>query len=341
MPKPANPPSPPTPPTKGNFAPVADDEHFVVQEDNGMFISLADLLAGDTDRNKDDTLSIISVQNEVNGQVLLGNGPTLRWGPDQNFFGTASFEYTVSDGKGGFDTGLVTITVTPVNDAPVVSGPVTLEAIPQLSGVRHITQAELLANARDVDSASLTATALTIAAGGGTLRDNGNGTWDYTPPPNDDTAVSFSYTVSDGSLTTQGTATLDIGLVNYVRDNPDVYFEGLEGQAGEKDIFIFDWTRMNIPAGESFAVVEYLQGFEFGVDLITLVSQTGVGGIGSGSISSALGINDPAIGDMLVSFSLPGLATGGQIVVVDVPYTPHGQTSMATWYSYDPFAGVG
>src|SRR6185369_8748510 len=79
---------------------------------------------------------------------------------------------------------------------------------------RVITQAELLANAGDVDGPSLTATNLSVASGAGTLTDNHDGTWTYTPALNDDSAVAFSYTVSDGSLTAAGTASLEITPVN-------------------------------------------------------------------------------------------------------------------------------
>ncbi len=41
---------------------------------------------------------------------------------------------------------------------------------------------------------ALTATGLTISSGAGSLIDNGDGTWTYTPALNDDTSVSFSYT---------------------------------------------------------------------------------------------------------------------------------------------------
>ena len=57
----------------------------------------------------------------------------------------------------------------------------TLAAIAEDSGARLITQAQLLANATDVDGPSLTAINLAIASGNGTLVDNGNGTWSYTP----------------------------------------------------------------------------------------------------------------------------------------------------------------
>ena len=99
------------------------------------------------------------------------------------------------------------------NVAPVTSA-VTLATIAEDSAARLITQAELLANASDVDSTSLSATNLAISAGGGTLVDNGDGSWTYTPALNDDTSVSFSYSVSDGTASVAGSATLDITPVN-------------------------------------------------------------------------------------------------------------------------------
>jgi large repetitive protein len=74
------------------------------------------------------------------------------------------------------------------------------------SGPRLITQAQLLANAADVDGPSLTATGLAISTGSGSLVNNGDGTWTYTPALNDDTNITFTYTVSDGSLSAAGSS---------------------------------------------------------------------------------------------------------------------------------------
>jgi Ca2+-binding RTX toxin-like protein len=41
--------------------------------------------------------------------------------PEANYSGTATFQYTVSDGHGGTDTATVTLQVSPENDAPVVT----------------------------------------------------------------------------------------------------------------------------------------------------------------------------------------------------------------------------
>ncbi|MDH3209578.1 MAG: cadherin-like domain-containing protein, partial [Burkholderiaceae bacterium] len=77
-----------------------------------------------------------------------------------------------------------------------------------------ITQAELLVNASDVDGPSLTATGLAISTGLGSLVDNGDGTWTYTSALNDDSAVAFSYTITAGTDTVAGSASLDITPVN-------------------------------------------------------------------------------------------------------------------------------
>ncbi|TWB71022.1 cadherin-like domain-containing protein, partial [Bradyrhizobium sacchari] len=99
------------------------------------------------------------------------------------------------------------------NHAPTTSA-VTLTAIAEDSGAHLITQAMLLVNASDADGDQLTASNLQISGGSGNLVNNNNGTWTYTPALNDDTSVSFSYKVSDGFLTVNGSATLDITPVN-------------------------------------------------------------------------------------------------------------------------------
>ncbi|MFZ3260033.1 MAG: retention module-containing protein, partial [Thiobacillus sp.] len=121
--------------------------------------------------------------------------------------------------------------VTPLNDAPTTSA-VTLAAIAEDSGARTITQAELLANAADIDGDTLAASGLAISAGDGTLVDNGNGTWSYTPASNDDSNVSFSYTISDGAGgTVGGSATLDITPVNDAPTATAVSASGAEDAA--------------------------------------------------------------------------------------------------------------
>jgi VCBS repeat-containing protein len=175
----------------------------------------ASVLANDSDADlPNDTLSATIGVGPAHGSLTLNADGTFSYTHDgtENF--SDVFTYIVSDADGGVsDTGTVSITVNPFNDAPTTS-PVTLAAIAEDSGARTITQAELLANAADIEGDSLTAAGLTISAGGGALVDNLDGTWDYAPAANDDTSVSFSYTISDGTDTVAGSATMDITPVN-------------------------------------------------------------------------------------------------------------------------------
>ncbi len=157
------------------------------------------------------TATNLAISSGSGTLVDNGNG-TWTYTPALNDDAAVSFSYTVTDGSLSA-AGSATLDITPVNDAPVTT-PVTLTAIAEDSGARVITQAELLANASDVDGPSLTATGLAIASGSGTLVNNGDGSWTYTPASNDDSSASFSYTVTDGSLGVAASATLDITPVN-------------------------------------------------------------------------------------------------------------------------------
>ncbi|MDZ7889619.1 MAG: retention module-containing protein [Pseudomonas sp.] len=128
-----------------------------------------------------------------------------------NNAGTLSDTFIVRSADGTAQT--ITVTINGNNDAPTTA-PVTLGAIAEDSGTRLITQAELLGNASDVDGPSLTASNLTIASGNGSLISNGDGTWNYTPAANDDSSVTFNYSVTDGSLSANGSASLDLTPVN-------------------------------------------------------------------------------------------------------------------------------
>ena len=54
----------------------------------------------------------------MNGTVSLVNGQ-ITFTPDADYSGAAAFDYTVSDGKSGTDTGTVTVDVTAVQEPPV------------------------------------------------------------------------------------------------------------------------------------------------------------------------------------------------------------------------------
>ena len=102
-----------------NDAPVASGDAATLAEDSSTSI---DVLANDTDVDSGETasLSIASFGQGTNGAVQEVGGE-LVYTPDADFNGTDSFTYTVEDVNGVTDSATVNVTVTPVNDAPLLS----------------------------------------------------------------------------------------------------------------------------------------------------------------------------------------------------------------------------
>ena len=92
-----------------NDAPDAVNDSYTATSTEPFVIAQTALLANDTDIEAN-TLSILSVQNPSNGTVSLV-GSNVVFTPIAGFSGTATFTYTVTDGKGGTDTATVSVYV--------------------------------------------------------------------------------------------------------------------------------------------------------------------------------------------------------------------------------------
>ncbi|HWU86634.1 MAG TPA: Ig-like domain-containing protein, partial [Kofleriaceae bacterium] len=188
--------------TPVNDPPVAGNDTATTAEDTPLVISTAALLANDTDVDGP-SLSISAVGGAINGTVSLSGG-TVTFTPNANFFGTASFTYTVTDGT-AIATGVVTVTVTPVDDAPVAVDDV---ASVQADTSLVISHAVLLANDTDIDGPALSIVAVqnpsngTVSLGATTIT--------FTPSAGFIGAASFDYVVSDGTLTDVGTVAVTV-----------------------------------------------------------------------------------------------------------------------------------
>ncbi|OXD01543.1 RTX toxin, partial [Vibrio parahaemolyticus] len=101
--------------TPVNDAPVAKDDIATTQEDTAVTI---DVLTNDTDVDGDKlSIESASVPKEQ-GTVEVVDGK-LVFTPAENFNGDAEITYTVTDGE-LTDEAKVTVTVNPVNDAPII-----------------------------------------------------------------------------------------------------------------------------------------------------------------------------------------------------------------------------
>ncbi|MFP2935017.1 cadherin-like domain-containing protein, partial [Pyxidicoccus sp. 3LG] len=108
------------------------------------------------------------------------------------YFGTATFEYTVSDGT-STSASTVTVTVNPVHDAPAA---VADTAQTDEDAVLVIPATTLAANDTDVDGDTLVVDAVGTATHGTVTLAGGNVT--FAPEANYFGTATFEYTVSDG-----------------------------------------------------------------------------------------------------------------------------------------------
>ncbi|MGI9367085.1 MAG: tandem-95 repeat protein [Rhizobiaceae bacterium] len=104
-----------------NVAPIAGEDGsptpYEMVEDTSILITLADLLANDSDVDFN-PLSIVAVDGGANGAAVLDGFGNVIYTPNPDFAGPTVFTYTLDDGDGGQDTGTVNVNVIPVNDAP-------------------------------------------------------------------------------------------------------------------------------------------------------------------------------------------------------------------------------
>ncbi|MGZ5507198.1 MAG: tandem-95 repeat protein, partial [Limisphaerales bacterium] len=172
---------------------------------------LIPVLVNDSDPDGD-TVSIGSVST-TNGTVSI-SGTNVVFTPATNYNGTVTLGYTAIDGHGGSTPAKVTVTVTPVNDAPVtVNDSYSVNEDTTLT----VSAPGVLSNDSDVDGNSLTAV-LASGTTNGTLTFNANGSFTYKPSTNFNGIDTFTYRANDGTLN-GNTATVLI-TVNPVNDPP-------------------------------------------------------------------------------------------------------------------------
>ena len=138
--------------TAVNDNPDAVDDSATVAEDSGA--NTISVRGNDTDV-EGHTLTVTTVTQGTNGSVAITNsGADVSYTPNSNFFGNDSFTYTVSDGNGGSDTATVNITVTNVNDAPVLTSGVTMSLISSTNS--NLFNVGLTASATDQEGETVT-----------------------------------------------------------------------------------------------------------------------------------------------------------------------------------------
>lgn len=211
--------------------PTAVDDSFTINEDTAE--ASYDILQNDTSDGESESFLIDSVGIPSNGGSvrISADGSTFFYEPAADFFGTETVTYTIRDTGGGIATGLVTFTVTGVNDpAPVVNDTVQLG-----QGVSETTVLRIEDLPTNVDGTSETlsfvlTTPQQTSTEGGSVSIDGGGNLTYTPPSDSFTGTdTVTYSVSDGSGT-DSVATLTIEVTDLTQRNILVNFSGSQAQ---------------------------------------------------------------------------------------------------------------
>lgn len=171
-----------------NDAPVADDRSATVAEDGSTTFAIS---ATDADG---DLLSARVSEGPSHGTATC-DGLLCTYEPGGDHHGSDAFVVRVDDGHGGTDTATVSVTVTPVNDAPTAQG-ITV-------ATDEDTAVQLALLASDVDGDALTYAVTGTGPQHGTASCSG-ALCTYTPAADYHGPDAFTYRVTDPSGASAG-----------------------------------------------------------------------------------------------------------------------------------------
>ncbi|MDO6585958.1 Ig-like domain-containing protein [Salipiger sp. 1_MG-2023] len=177
--------------TPVNDDPVAVDD--TVSTGAGTPVSF-DPTDNDTDVDGDPLTGTLG--DPDNGTVTDNGDGSFTYTPDDGFTGNDTIAYTVDDGNGGSDDGVITVVVgddtAPGNTAPIAEDDFYTTDVDTPQTINP------LVNDIDGDGDPLTVGSIGTPDNG-TLVDNGDGTFTYTPDTGFEGDDTISYTVSDGN----------------------------------------------------------------------------------------------------------------------------------------------
>ncbi len=186
--------------TAVNDAPVCQDQGTAVVEDGTLSSSVTP--CSDVEGS---SLSYALGSSVTHGTLTLYANGAFTYSPALNYNGSDSFTFTTSDGDLDSNVATLTVTVTSVNDAPVLAliGPKTVD---------EETTLAITATASDIDGDSLVFS-LVGAPTGAAITAGGVFSWTPTETqgPGD---YTFDVVVSDGLLSDAETITVTVDEVN-------------------------------------------------------------------------------------------------------------------------------
>jgi hypothetical protein len=190
-----------------NDPPSASDGTLTTDED----VAAVGVLAGSDVDSASLTYSIVAAPTM--GTVTITDPATgaYAYSPNANANGADSFTFRVSDAQADSNVATVSVTLVPVNDAPVVANVNLLTSYTAAVNTRL--------SATDIDSSSLTFAIVANGAIGTANVTNGN-EFQYVPNPGASGTDFVTFKANDGSLDSNvATVTIDLVAVNLVTPN--------------------------------------------------------------------------------------------------------------------------
>ncbi|HVF76406.1 MAG TPA: Ig-like domain-containing protein [Acidimicrobiales bacterium] len=274
-----------------NDAPTANADAATTGEDQQAGV---DVLANDTDPDTGDVLTVSSVTDPAHGSASPISSGVVSYVPDADFCGTDTFDYTATDNHGTSATSTATVTVTCVNDAPVVGA----------VGNRSTAWGDVLSiplAAGDPDNASHTWSVVSGPAG--VAVDPSTGAFSWTPSAGQVGAHSVTVQASDGAAADTETFSVAVGK----RPTSLVYTGVGSAQHSDPAAVSASLTSGGLP------VVGRSVTFAIGTRSVAATSD------GSGAAAGSIVIGDPA-GASSVSMSFPGDAAY-EATTANAPFT--------------------
>ncbi|EPR3582994.1 Ig-like domain-containing protein [Vibrio alginolyticus] len=209
--------------TPVNDAPVAVDNSAQLLEGGSFEVNV---LGNDSDADVGDSFELTSVtvvDTPAHGSVNVTASGAIVYNPNENYFGEDSFTYTVADLAGAVsNAATVTMTVTPVNDAPMA------QAQSQTLDEDNSLVITLVGSDIDNDDDTLQYL-ITEQVSHGVLEQLTNNSWRYTPEADFNGSDFFLFKVNDGDLdSTEVRVDLTVNAVNDTPTATDISATGEE-----------------------------------------------------------------------------------------------------------------
>jgi len=192
-----------------NHAPVANADSYSTSFNTALTRTAATgVLANDTDQDGD-PLTAILLTNPSHGSLTFSANGSFTYTPTTGYSGTDSFTYFDSDGSTTSNNATVSLTVGggPTNHAPVANAD---SYSTSFNTPLTISGPGVLANDTDQDGNNVRVASIGAVPAHGTLQAFTDGSFTYTPTSTYSGPDSFTYFVTDGTLTSVSAATVSI-----------------------------------------------------------------------------------------------------------------------------------